>query len=160
MLTRLDRHLSYAYSMLHAVNEFARPWTWRLGDRLSTSERYGNCLWSLESWVACRRFRRLSALSSILTSQVLLSVELFACVRHCLVSSHRCGADLVSPYCIRRWPRLFIFITLTEANAAGDGTDFHTQALPNAVAIPSALSLSLKQPWNLKPCTLSLPWPV
>jgi len=48
--------------------------------------------------------------------------------------------------------------------SVGDGTDLHTQALPSAAAGPSylllAISFSHKQPWNLKPCNLSPPWPL
>jgi len=49
----------------------------------------GNCIWSLESWVACRHYRRLSALSVLSTSQAL-----FSCSRaHCIVRLWCCGAD-------------------------------------------------------------------
>jgi len=123
----------------------------------------GNCLLSHESWVACHQcrcnYRRLSALLVILTSQALLSCSHV----HCLAPSRHCSADPVSLYCIWRWPRLLILMTLTEASTECHGTDvhhgwFHTQALRSAVIGPSyllsAICLSRKQLWNLKPCSV------
>ena len=53
---------------------------------------------------------------------------------HCLMQSDRCGADLVSLYCIWRWPppwpHLFILVTLAEVSEHGGPVgdhNFHTQ---------------------------------
>ena len=72
-------------------------------------------------------------------------------------------ADRASLYCNWRWLHLFILMMLLKVNIAGDGTDFHTRSLREATGrsyLLSAISLSRKQPWNLKPCTLSPPWPL
>jgi len=117
-----------------------RPW--RLDDWLGIAGKDClNCLWSLESWVACRQcpYRRLSALFVISTSQALLS-----CSRiDWLIQSHRCGAGLVSLYCIWRWPRLFILVTLAEVSMAGDGTDLHTQEQASRWSVVSLSNLPL-----------------
>jgi len=126
----------------------ARPW--RLDDRLGiVGKDCRNCLWNLESsrgWPVTgalwhRNYRRMSALWVISTFQALLS-----CSRvHCLIQSHCYGADLVSLYCIWRWPpprqRLFHLVTLAEVSMAAQWatTDFHTQG--NQASRQSVLSL-------------------
>jgi len=68
------------------------------------------------------------------SSRLIISQALLSCPRvHCLLQSHRCGAGLVSLYCIWQWPpswlRLFILVTLAEMSTAAQWatTDFHTQ---------------------------------
>ena len=125
-----------------------------------------NCLWSLESWVACRRrrllwcrnYRHMFCTAGCVNFPSI--VDLFTCPLSHAVTLMWCWPSFTvcERYCIWQWS------SLTEESTAGDGTDFHTQALPSTAAGPSylllAISLSRKQPWNLKSCTLSLPWPL
>ena len=82
-----------------------------------------------------------SVLSVISSSQALLRSSRV----HCLLRSHRCGADPVSLYCIWRWPRLFIWMTLTDASTAGDDTDFHTQGDQAQLRWPPVRRISCQQ---------------
>jgi len=149
--------------MLHAVNDakhvIARPW--RLDDR-------GNCLWSL--WVVgC-----LSLVPSFMTSQLPASV--------CTVSHLNFSSTVELFTCplsravtlLRRWPSFTALHLAVDTSVYRSDTDWsehggwqhwlsHTRR-PTIATGPSyllsAISLSCKQPWNLKPCTLLPPWPL
>jgi len=109
--------VKYWECRLHAAKcVIARPW--RLDDRpgISGKDRH-NCLWSLES---SRVVGGLSpSPSDVAITGICLrchhvnfssTVELFTRPVHCLIQSYRCGgADLVSLYCIWRWPHLCLF---------------------------------------------------
>jgi len=116
----------------------------------------GNCLWSLQLWVACRRcrrnYRRLSVLSVISTSRALLSRSPVPCHTAAVLTKFHC-----TRYCIWRWPQQFILVTLTEASTAGDGTECLSHTSYSAGAGPSYLLSAIsrvgsREFWNPVHC--------